>query len=75
VPGRYRLSRGDDVRTFLTFIGLGCAATILVVSLSETQQNATDTLSSYKRDGPSVLLHDERLKEVTRRNPYMRDER
>ena len=63
------------LRTFLTFMGLGCAATMLVISLSETQHKAMDTLSSYKRDGLSVLLQDEHLKEVTRRNPYMRDER
>jgi hypothetical protein len=63
------------LRTFLTFIGFGCAATMVVISLSDTQENAADPLSSYKPDGQSVLLHDERLKDVTRRNPYMRDER
>jgi hypothetical protein len=67
-----RLSGGEDVENVPDLDGLRLCCNH---ASKETQQNATDTLSSYKRDGLSVLLHDEHLKEVTRRNPYMRDER
>jgi len=65
-----------SLRILLTCIGLACAATMLMISHAEKQQEAAlDRLSSYELKPQSVLYDDPDLKPVTARSPYMRDER
>jgi hypothetical protein len=55
---------------------LAWAATVLLVSLAEKQQQvALERLSSYRLKPPPVLDNDLDLKLVTARSPYTRDER
>jgi hypothetical protein len=64
------------LRILLTWLGLACAATMLMISHAERQQEAAlDRLSSYELKPQSVLYDDPDLKQVTARSPYMRDER
>jgi hypothetical protein len=64
-----------SLRILLTCIGLACAATMLMISHAEKQQEAAlDRLSSYELKPQSVLNDDPDLKQVTARSPYMRDE-
>jgi len=64
------------LRILLTCIGLAWAATVLLVSLAEKQQQvALERLSSYRLKPPPVLDNDLDLKLVTARSPYTRDER
>jgi hypothetical protein len=62
----------------LICVCLAWAATVLLVSLAEKQQEAAlERLSSYKlKPEPQPVLDDDPdLKLVTARSPYMRDER
>jgi hypothetical protein len=62
----------------LICVCLAWAATVLLVSLAEKQQEAAlERLSSYKlKPQPQPVLDDDPdLKLVTARSPYMRDER
>jgi hypothetical protein len=55
---------------------LAWAATVLLVSLAEKQQEAAlERLSSYKLKPQTVLDDDLDLKLITARSPYTRDER
>jgi hypothetical protein len=65
-----------SLRILLTYIGLACAATMLIISYAEKRQEAAlETLSTYKLRPEPVLYDDPDLKQVTARSPYMRDER
>jgi hypothetical protein len=65
-----------SLRILLTCIGLACAATMLMISYAEKQQEAAlDRLSSYEVKPQSVLYDDPDVKQVTTRSPYMRDKR
>ena len=65
-----------SLRILLTCIGLACAATMLMISHAEKQQEAAlDRLSSYELKPQSVLYDDPDHKQVTARSPYMRNER
>jgi hypothetical protein len=62
------------VRILLTCIALASAATMLLFSHAEKQQEAAlERLSSYKLERQHV--DDADLNLVTARSPYMRDER
>jgi len=64
------------LRILLTYIGLACAAIVLMISYAEKQQEiALDTLSSYKLKPEPVLDDDPDLKQITPRSPYIQDER
>lgn len=64
------------MRIMLTCIGLAWAATVLLVSLAEKQQQAAlERLYSYKLKPQPVLNDDLDLKLVTARSPHMQDER
>ena len=64
------------MRILVTWIGLACAAIMLMSAYSEKQQEiALDALSSYKLKSQPVLSDDPDLKLVTARNTDMRDER
>jgi hypothetical protein len=55
---------------------LACAATMLMISHAERQQEAAlDRLASYKPEPQPLLFDDPDLKQVTARSRYMRDER
>ena len=59
----------------LTCLGLACAATMLMISYAEKQQEvALDTLSSYKLKPQPVLYDDPDLKLTTARSSEMQDE-
>jgi hypothetical protein len=65
-----------SLRILLSCIGLACAATMLMISHAEKQQQAAlDRLSSYELKPQSVLYDDPDLKQLTARSPYMRNER
>jgi hypothetical protein len=65
-----------SLRILLTWLGLACAATMLMISHAERQQEAAlDRLTSYKPEPQPLLSDDPDLKQVTARSPYMRDER
>ena len=62
------------MRILLTCIALAWAATMLLLSHAEKQQEAAlERLSSYKLE--RQLVDDADLNLVTARSPYMRDER
>ena len=63
------------LRILLTCIGLAYAATMLMISHAEKQQEAAlDRLSSYELKPQSVLYDDPDLKLITARSFEMRDE-
>jgi hypothetical protein len=65
-----------SLRILLTWLGLACAATMLMISHAERQQEAAlDRLANYKPEPQPLLSDDPDLKQVTARGPYMRDER
>ena len=65
-----------SLRILLTRLGLACAATMLMISHAERQQEAAlDRLASYKPEPQPLLSDDPDLKQVTARSLYMRDER
>ena len=64
------------MRILLTCIGLAWAATTLLISQAEKQQEAAlEALSAYELKPRPVLNDDPDLKPVTARSPYTRDER
>ncbi len=64
------------MKILVACIGLACAATMLMISFAEKQQEvALDKLSSYKLERQLGLYDDPDLKLVTARSPYMRNER
>ena len=64
------------LRILLTLLGLAYAATVLMISHAERQQEvALDRLASYEPEPQPLLSDDPDLKQVTARSPYMRDER
>ena len=65
-----------SLRILLTWLGLACAATMLMISHAERRQEAAlDRLASYKPEPQPLRSDDADLKQVTARSPYMRDER
>jgi hypothetical protein len=65
-----------SLRILLTWLSLACAATMLMISHAERQQEvALDRLASYEPEPQPLLSDDPDLKQVTARSPYMRDER
>lgn len=63
------------VKILLTCIGLAWAATMLLISHAEKQQEAAlDRLSSYKLQRQLVRYDDPGLNLVTARDPYTGDE-
>lgn len=65
-----------NLRIFLTWMGLACAAALLMVSHAERQQEASmDKLSSFRLEPQPVLYDDPDLKQVTAHSPHMRNER
>ena len=70
------LPKGGHLEDMLTCLGLACAATMLMISYAEKQQEtALDKLSSYELKPQSVPYDDPDVKQVTARSPYMRNER
>ena len=64
------LPKGGQLEDIANLIGLACAATMLMISHAEKQQDAAlDRLSSYELKPQSVLYDDPDLKQVTTRSP------
>jgi hypothetical protein len=70
------LRKEASLRILLTCVSLACAATILMISHAERQQEAAlDGLASYKPAPQPLLSDDPDFKHVTARSLYKRDER